>query len=301
MENNSSPMVSVVMCCYNAEKYLKETIDSVLSQTYNDFEFIIWNDGSTDGSEDIINQYKDKRIVYFKDINRGEGQAAKLACSKARGKYIARIDADDVCYPNRLEEEVRYLEKNPNVVLVSCLFDYIDENSKYLGRAFPLTSKRVLKKSITTNNSFIHSGSMYTKEAYDKTGGYLDIKLCQDYLLFRSLSKLGDIAILEKPLVKYRLLQNSVAHQIVNSPYYNVIQAYQQKIYKDHGVNKEDISMFNQIYHMSRSETIACDTYKYRNNIQNIVFNKVSIFFGDTVATSIILLFKNIWYNLKFL
>ena len=84
--------VSVVLCTFNDERTIKEAIESILCQSYNNFEFIIWNDGSTDGTEEIIKSYKDNRIRYFFHENTGLGEALRLACAEAKGKYIARMD-----------------------------------------------------------------------------------------------------------------------------------------------------------------------------------------------------------------
>ena len=89
--NENKPLVSVVLCTYNDELYISQTIESVLCQTYTNFEFIIWDDGSTDGTASIIKSYKDQRIKYFYHINTGIGEAAGLACQQAQGKYIARL------------------------------------------------------------------------------------------------------------------------------------------------------------------------------------------------------------------
>ena len=99
---NKQPAISVVMPVYNGRKYLREAIDSVLQQSFTDFEFIIVNDGSTDDSEEIILSYKDSRINYIKQKNTGVGGALRIGCNMAIGNYIARMDADDICLANRL-------------------------------------------------------------------------------------------------------------------------------------------------------------------------------------------------------
>lgn len=96
------PEISVLMPVYNGEKYVKETIDSVLNQTFDDFEFIIVNDGSTDNTRNIIESYKDNRIeLYNLARNRGVGFASNFAVNKAKGKYIARVDSDDIYHSDR--------------------------------------------------------------------------------------------------------------------------------------------------------------------------------------------------------
>lgn len=94
------PLVSVVSCVFNEGKYLKECIESVLSQSYRNIEYIIWDDGSTDNTKDIVMSFDDNRITYIYSENRGIGHSTIMACNKARGTYIARIDGDDVWLPN---------------------------------------------------------------------------------------------------------------------------------------------------------------------------------------------------------
>mgnify|MGYP001537946173 FL=1 len=91
--------ISVVMSCYNSERFLRQSIDSILMQSYREFEFIIWNDGSTDSTEEIIKSYHDERIRYFYAPNQGLGSALAAACKEARGRYIARMDDDDIAMP----------------------------------------------------------------------------------------------------------------------------------------------------------------------------------------------------------
>ena len=125
--------VSVVLCTFNDEKTIKEAIESILCQSYNIFEFIIWNDGSTDGTEKIIKSYDDNRIRYYYHENTGLGEALRLACAEAKGKYIARMDGDDICLPSRIQKQVEFLESHPDYVLVSSAVFYIDEIGEQIG------------------------------------------------------------------------------------------------------------------------------------------------------------------------
>lgn len=287
--------LSVVLCAYNAEKYIGQTIESVLSQTFKDFEFIVWNDGSTDNTKDVILKYNDPRIVYFEDSNKGEGEAARLACMKAQGIYIARIDADDICMPQRLELEYRFLESHQDYVLVSSAFSYIDSEGNYIGRAFPITCSRVLRKLIMKNNYFVHSGSMYRAEAYRKVGGYKNVRLFQDHLLFRNLSAIGKIAILEDVLIKYRVLGNSVAHVIENSPYKQILCDLENKILLEKGERLDDILLFNQLYGLARKNTmIDSSNVCIMKDLQNQFYNLIARVLGKKISAKIIVGFKNV-------
>lgn len=286
--------VSVVMCCYNSERYIKETIDSVLNQTFSDFEFIIWNDGSTDTTEDIILAYKDDRIKYFKDINRGEGMAAQLACRHATGKYIARIDSDDVWFPEKLELQYGYMESHPHTVMMSCPVIYIDKDSNELGLSFPITKTSYLNKSIKTRNLFPHSGSMYREEVYQKVGGYDNVRFFQDMLLFWKLSDYGDLALWPRPLMKYRLLGGSVAHRIENSEYKEALFSMKDIIYREKGTNKKVIEVYNSIYDLIEKKS---EEFVYKDDIQNKVFKTLSKLFGRDRAYGFMTFMKNLWYR----
>lgn len=205
---DGSPLVSVVMSCYNSEKYLKEAIDSILNQSYKNFEFIIWNDGSKDSSEDIIKEYTDSRIRYFFHENTGLGTALNLACKEAKGKYIARMDSDDISLPTRLEEEVDYLENHENVVLLSCLAELMDDNGNFLGYGLPYSTPKIIKKH---PGLIYHPGVMMRADAYKKTTGYPLIRTAEDLFLWYSMFNYGDVKIIKYPLLKYRVTSGSLS------------------------------------------------------------------------------------------
>ena len=284
--------ISVVMCCYNSERYIKETIDSVLAQTFSDFEFIIWNDGSTDKTEDIVLSYQDPRIHYFKDKNQGEGKAANRACAHVRTPYIARIDSDDIWLPSKLEDQYNYMESHPNVVLLSCPDIQIDKNSNYLSVAFPITRQSFLKKSLRRENRFAHSGAMYRTEVYKKTGGYCDLRMFQDFLLFRKMSEYGDVALMSHVLLKYRILPNSVEHRVKNSNYRYVVNEYVKKIISDCGSNPEDLNIFNMIYNqVPRTNE---EQLEYKRDMQNKVYEFIGLFVGKKASYRFMVWMKNL-------
>ena len=120
------PLVSVIMHVYNSSEYLIESIESILNQTFRNFELIIINDGSTDESEKIIKSYADKRIVFFIQENKGLASTLNRGINQARGNWIARMDADNISYPNRLEEQLKFLINNKACVAVGSNADYVD-------------------------------------------------------------------------------------------------------------------------------------------------------------------------------
>lgn len=265
------PTVSVVMSCYNGAKYIKEAIDSVLSQTYRDFELIIWNDGSTDNSEELILEYRDPRIRYFSHNNVGLGGALSLACKEAHGEFIARIDADDICMPNRLERQVSFLRKHSDCVLVSSAVYFIDSEGKSYGRNYPYTDTRIISRLIGKSNPITHPATMFRKTIYDRTIGYQNIWGCEDVLLWLQFIKLGKICNLTEALIKYRLDSSSIMHQKYSHPYKNVILALTKKIIEEEGNNEFDNKLL----------------VKFRDLRQKSVDSDASLFYGKTKSTTI--------------
>src|SRR5688500_1611394 len=127
MNSRSTPTVSVVMSIYNAERWLEEALDSVLAQSFSDFEFLLVDDGSTDGTARIIARYaaRDDRCRVITKHNTGLSDSLNVGIERARGEWIARLDADDIAVPTRFEEQLTYLRKNPGVVLLGTGFDEI--------------------------------------------------------------------------------------------------------------------------------------------------------------------------------
>lgn len=296
---NKKPLVSVVLCTYNDELYIRETIDSVLNQTFNDFEFIIWNDGSTDGTEQIVKSYDDARIRYFCHENTGVGRAAQLACEHVKAKYIARIDGDDVCMPERLQKEVEFLEKHPDYVVVSSSVYYVDEDGKVLGRSFPATSNAVLQRMLYYNDPIVHPASMIRTDVFVKSGGYVGIKQSLDHVLFGRLRKYGKVKNLSAPLLRYRLRKSSLSHCIAGSGYDSVMSAYRNKLINDETVNPKDVEIYNRIFAESRSQGIVHDVNRplHRKTLEEYLYSALG---KGKLAESIVFFLKNLYSGIKY-
>lgn len=255
MSIDGRPTISVVMSCYNASKYLRMAIDSVLAQTYSDFEFIIWNDGSTDDTEEIILSYTDSRIRYFYHANTGLGQALSLACREVRGTYIARMDADDIALPYRLDTELNFLESHKDYVLVSSAVNYIDGNGDYLGRSFPYTWDSIIKSVIFTNTFIVHPAVMFRRESYFATEGYLNVLGAEDRVLWGRMRTYGKYANLSTPLLNYRLLPSSLSHDTIDPFYLTILRCLRMKMAKDDKVINEDLLLHNHIFVYARRQS----------------------------------------------
>ena len=192
------------MSVHNGEKYLREAIESILNQTFTDFEFIIVNDGSTDDSLEIIQSYNDERIkIINNEKNIGLTKSLNKALKAARGEYIARQDADDISLPNRFEEQVKYFEEHPETALLGTNNYFIDEKGKIVGKRIVLAKPGI--KDLFEENHFNHGSTMFKKEVIDKLGGYNElIKYSQDYELWLRIAEYYEVRNLIQILYKLR-------------------------------------------------------------------------------------------------
>ena len=195
------PLISVIMAVYNSEKYLTEAIESVLNQTFSNFEFIIVNDGSKDGSEDIIKKYlkKDSRIIYLKNNkNLGQSITRNKAIKKATGKYIAIVDSDDICVPTRFKKQVNFLEKNDEIGVLGT--NYFSFTSSQNECELVVQSDNFINGKVCVHNPTC----MIRKNLFLKYGNF-KFKNGEDVeMYYRWFSKGVKFYNLNEPLYKYR-------------------------------------------------------------------------------------------------
>ena len=187
--------VSVIMGIYNCESTLKEAVDSIVNQTHTDWELILCDDGSKDRTLEIAldyqRQYPDKIIVLKNEKNLGLNATLNKCLGAAKGKYIARMDGDDICAPERLAEEIAVLENEPNISIVSTDMSHFDETGTWGRITHPVYPQ---KKDFLHGTPFCHAPCMVKKEAYDAVGGYtVDKKLLrvEDYHLWMKMYQAG--------------------------------------------------------------------------------------------------------------
>ncbi len=210
MEN--TPPVTVLLPVYNAGNYVAEAIQSVLQQDFSNFELLIINDGSTDSSASVIAQFHDPRIRVIHQENKGLVATLNRGLDLAKGRYIARFDADDVCYPHRLGLQFSFLEEHPDYVLVGSEADYMDETGKHI---FTYKFQQYEDEGIRADNFIhcpvIHAAVMFRKQAVLDAGGYNPRAITfEDHLLWRNLAAFGKMKNLPLPLIKVRFNPNSV-------------------------------------------------------------------------------------------
>ena len=211
------PQLSVVIPCFNGEQYLSEAIQSILDQTYQDFEIVITNDGSTDGSIDRIRAFDDSRILLYNfDRNRGVAAATNNCIQHARGKYLAILDADNVFVPNKLETQLQFLEKHPEIGAVFSWVELIEDSGSELkdtGHPYYAlfdqpnrTRQEWLNHFFYRNNCLCHPSAMIRRECYDAVG-YYDTRLSQllDFDLWIRLCRQYEIFIIPEKLLRFRI------------------------------------------------------------------------------------------------
>jgi glycosyltransferase involved in cell wall biosynthesis len=200
-----NPLVSILMPVYNTEKYLRGAINSVLNQTFTDFEFIIINDGSTDNSDNIIKSYTDKRIRYINQNNQGVARSLNNGLVAAKGKYIWRHDSDDICLTNQLEKQIKFLEKHNNICAVSTQIAFMTNRGKiamkyrqpknqfYNNHEFIL----VKKEHFNPYSPITHATVLMQKDLVLQIGGYrTEFLTSEDYDLWLRLLEKSSIAVL---------------------------------------------------------------------------------------------------------
>lgn len=221
-----NPAITVLMPVYNAEIFIREAIDSILNQTFSDFEFLIFNDGSTDRTEEIIKNYHDDRIRFFSS-KRNIGYLHHLndGIKIAKGKYIARMDSDDIAYINRFETQFKYLEQNPDVGVCGS-YSNLFGSAKGLSKN-PIEHDEILAQ-LPFGNAFIHPSVMIRKSVLSDNNLLYNNEFykSEDYELWVKLSKIAKLHNIPKALLKYRVHENQVSQLCSEDQKDNVKRIY---------------------------------------------------------------------------
>ena len=211
----TNPLVSVIMPVRNGGAYLAPAVDSVLAQTFADFELIIINDGSTDDSREIIEDYAraDSRIRAFSQAGQGLVPALNRGLAKAKGRYLARMDSDDICLPYRFATQVKELEARPELGVVGSAVLIMDSRGEVTGQqTYPRS--RALRERLLHGDLLCHPAIMGRTELFRQAGGYRAYyRHCEDYDLWLRLSVLAELDNLAEPLLLYRVHEHSVTRR----------------------------------------------------------------------------------------
>jgi glycosyltransferase involved in cell wall biosynthesis len=200
------PKVSVLMSVLNGQEFLRPAVESVLAQTFGDFEFIIIDNASRDETPAILDSYRDKRIVRLRnDEVLSLTQSLNKGLEVARGSYVARLDADDVALPARLARQVEFLDCNPDVVLVGSGVRVIDERGRVTGHIDPPSTSADIYNALAYSNPFVHSASMFRRTAAIAFNGYPEAYVyAQDLALWLKLAQRGRLGMVTESLVDLR-------------------------------------------------------------------------------------------------
>jgi len=248
---NDAPLVSIITPCYNAGKFIEETILSVLAQTYENWEMLIVEDKSTDNSLDIIYQYtlKDNRIkLYINEQNIGPSKSRNRAIKEAKGEYLAFLDNDDVWLPQKLEKQISLMEKD-NLLLTYSAYDIIDHDSNKIA-TFSVQEKvtyyDMLKTSTIGTLTMVYSIKRLGKQYFITIGH-------EDYTMKLNLLKKMDCAIgINESLAKYRIVNNSLSRNKIRAA------QWQWKIYRD----VENLSWIKSVFYFAHYTYRGLTKYK---------------------------------------
>lgn len=240
---SASPLVSVVMAVYNSEKYLHEAVDSILSQTFSDFELLAVDDGSTDGSADILAQYEkqDSRVRMLRQPNSGVATARNKAFEQAKGKYIALMDSDDISLPDRLAGQVALLENNPDIGFCGVRCSFFGDLGEFVGACPPVDPER-LKCRMLFLTTVSNTSIMMRRDLVVKHNLYYDTSFAvtEDYeLITRFLPHCG-VANIPEVLMKIRTCSQSITRRYPDEVHYKNLSIVHSKFVRVMGIEPSD-------------------------------------------------------------
>lgn len=231
------PLISVLLPVYNASDYLSEALDSLISQTLSDFEIVAINDGSLDNSGQILSKYakRDKRIkILTNPKNIGMAASLNRALPLAKGKYIARMDADDISLPDRFQKQITLLQSNPKLVAVGGQEEIIDQNGQVTAQKYfpinPQTCYQTLCNFMPIQPPLLMvRASVFKKIRYD-------VKICKndDINIYFKLLKFGQISNIDSLIFQYRQLGNSLTHNNAKAVFFMALKNRLNGILKHH-------------------------------------------------------------------
>jgi GT2 family glycosyltransferase len=205
---SQTPALSVVIAVFDGERFLRETLDSVLEQSFADFELIVVDDGSTDASPEILADYgaRDPRLRSHRQANQGASASLNVGIGLARAPLIARLDADDLALPGRFERQVRFLDENPAVGMVGGQATIVDDEGREVAPArYPLADSEI-RQAFAATTPFIHSAVTMRKAVFDQAGRYrVAFDNAEDLDLWLRIAERAELANLPDLVVAYRI------------------------------------------------------------------------------------------------
>lgn len=233
-------LISVIMPVYNSEKFIAKAVGSIVKQTYEYWELIIVDDGSTDNTINQIERFKDPRIKTYKRDHKGIVESLNFGLSAAKGKFIARMDADDICSKRRLEKQFLFLSENKDTRLVGTNYTFINESDKILAYKRLPENHEEIEFMMPVLTSVVHASILTYKDVYEKAGCYKsDCEFIEDYCLFLELLKNGvKFHNIQEYLYGFRMSENSVTSinsDEINKKSYQIGFNYARDKYNEKG------------------------------------------------------------------
>ncbi|MGO4943119.1 glycosyltransferase family 2 protein [Ruoffia tabacinasalis] len=211
------PLISVIVPCYNSEKWVLESLESVNKQTYKNFEIIVVDDGSYDNTKDIVKNY-DSSIVYKYQQNKGPAAARNLGVSVAKGQYIAFLDSDDLWENNKLEKQLSYIQSNEETDLILTDVTVVNEKNEFLFyhyNSVPLNKHELIIELFLGNIGMNTPTIFMKKEVFNKVGGFTEsLPLREDHFFLMEISATFNIAHMKEHLVRRRVRASSLSHSV---------------------------------------------------------------------------------------
>ncbi len=224
----TAPLVTVVMTVYNGIAYVRDSVESILHQTLTDFEFIIVDDGSNDGTSEYVDSIDDPRVVVIHQQRAGQQAAAHGAILQAKASLIARMDSDDLSDPQRLDKQVRFLAANPDVGLVGSQITRGGEKGSGLLSHFPTDHDGIVADLMHNRHSMCNPATMFRRQLYFDIGGYWEHNIAEDWDMFLKIADIAKLANLDEPLLSYRFHTGSInGRRTVEAQLYNEFAAHQ--------------------------------------------------------------------------
>ncbi|MCT2347464.1 glycosyltransferase family 2 protein [Bacillales bacterium AN1005] len=298
----TDPLITIFMPVYNTEKYIAESINSILNQTYKNFELLIIDDGSSDRSVEIIKSYKDNRVNLIRnEKNMGLPYTRNLGLKMAKGDYIAIMDSDDISDRERLERQLNILLENNNISVVISNFKLLYSSGKRKKSGLPQFSPEEIKAQLLFRNYILNSSAMISKDFLLKNEitYHEDFFACQDYMFWIDCIKHGNIARDNYYLLEYRTGHENITSsskkekraarkKLLDYIHINALQAF------GFDLNTSECELFNRVFGEDNdlNKSNFLETVKLRNEIINQ--NDKSLVFEKSV------LLKVLQYNILF-
>lgn len=239
-------ILRILLSIHNNERFVRDAILSILTQTYRDFELLIVNDASTDSTPEILQELaqNDVRIrILTNSTNLGLTKSLSSALKKTRGELIARMDADDIALPHRLEKQLAFLNAHPDIDMVGTAYEWIDEHGNVIGTPNVVTDPTTLQRRLIRTNPFLHSSILIRRSILERVGGYdTTYKKAQDYDLWLRLSQTCKFSNLPEILMRKRVSKTMISVSTEREQLKNATRA------RYHAIRRGDYPLWCAVY-----------------------------------------------------